>query len=1246
MQYTITPSFHSYMDTAVLPTPGEPGAGGAPSVTRVHTIIRERTLSYRFSPHFHPYATELVKRLVEKSIPGLQSIDTEYLANADGTRAALPDSTRATLAAGTHLTLSDGTALILPRPLPVTLPDGTGVRLSDGTQVTLPGSIVWTSAGAIKALKAGGTPVLVPDGSQVVIPSGTVAAGTDGSALRLAADAHATLNGALPRPVLYDDLFTAASYAPTDLVRRPYPVKDLDFGTSGAYAIYNRELFYHIPVALGLNLTANGRFEEAQRWLAYVFDPTDDGDGPPPQRFWKVRWFQESDVELIESVLMNLSTGADPQLRQDTINSIEAWKNTPFNPHVVARYRSTSYMFKAVMAYLDNLVAWGDSLFQQDTRETINEATQLYVEAANILGPRPQDVPSRGKVRPQTYAGLRADLDAFGNAMRSVETEIPFDLAPHPTDAADGDRLVGLRSLGNTLYFCVPRNDKLLSYWDVVADRLFKIHNSLNIQGIFRQLPLFAPPIDPALLARLAAAGLSIEAIVSGANQPLPLVRFAFLIQKALEICQEVKSLGGGLLAAIEKEDNEGLAILRARHERAVLDMAENTRYAQLQQTIKEREGLERSLALAIQRYAYYERLLGRRQQDIADKLPQLDDLDLASLVAEHYAQAEADASLRDIAVDIAQGGPGAVGSATLGLLGAGDITGGKLISSYESEELDRLEAAQLRQDVAAASDTLGSVLSAIPQVRVHAAPVGVGTSFETGGAELHDIFSALSSAARGKAGQLSYEASRSAKMGSYDRRQQEWTFQSNLAAGEIAQILTQRRAAQLREAIAQHELDSHRQQVKQAEEIEFFLSGERGSDWLYPINPRDTKTTNQAFYAWMRREIKGVYAQSVNLALDTARKAERAVQHELGDHDLSFIQYDYMAGKEGLLAGEKLFFDLKRMEMAYHDLNRREYELNKHVSLLQMAPHELLRLRATGRCTVSLSEELFDLEAPGHYFRRLKSVAVSIPCVTGPYSGVSCTLTLLKSSIRTSATLGDGDYARTGADDARFSDNFGSLQSIVTSTGQSDSGLFETNLHDERYLPFEGSGAVSQWQLSLPSDLRQFDYDTIADVILHLRYTAREGGDPLRNAATANLVAQIDAAQAAGTVRLFSARHDFPMDWAKFKSASLSSASPTAPLTLTLREEHYPFWSAGHVQEVRRLDLFAETEKNTVTVSDGPDGTGNKDTLVKDRSMGDLRIGKLTNVPLPAPIGPFTLNVDDNSMSDLWLTLSWGQAQ
>ena len=109
----------------------------------------------------------------------------------------------------------------------------------------------------------------------------------------------------------------------------------------------------------------------------------------------------------------------------------------------------------------------------------------------------------------------------------------------------------------------------------------------MSIQGTFRQLALFEPPIDPGMLARAAAAGLDVGAIVNGLNQPLPLVRFAFLVQKAAEIVQEVKSLGNSLLSAMEKEDGEAMALLRAKHERAVMDMVEHVKYRQLQEAIK-----------------------------------------------------------------------------------------------------------------------------------------------------------------------------------------------------------------------------------------------------------------------------------------------------------------------------------------------------------------------------------------------------------------------------------------------------------------------------------------------------------------------------------------------------------------------------------------------------------------------------------------------------------------------------------
>lgn len=1194
----IAKRFHGYLDTELIYRPGR-----IIETTEIkHFIIQEREVSYRFSSHDHDYVGELAKRLLSKSTSGLQAADTQYQ-----TRIKLSNATAARDHEGRLVQLASGET--------VNLPDGATARLGDGKIIRFAGSKVINQLDEIPITPAANT--------SVTIPIKTVVLRADGILVVLDNEAVALLMDGIPRPVLYADFFESR-YMPSDLVQAPYPVKELDFSFRGAYSIYNWELFFHVPITIAIQLSKNQRFAEAQRWFHYIFDPTDDSDGPTPERFWKVRPFQTTDVRKIEEILINLATGADPALRDETSLSIEAWKDAPFRPHVIARYRQQAYMYKTVMAYLDNLIAWGDSLFRQDTGEAIDEAMMVYVLAANILGPRPLPVPKKGNVRPQTYANMRNDLDKFGNAMRDMEADVPFDLMPFPAeDKGDNDRLATMRSLGKALYFCVPRNDKLLSYWDTVADRLFKIRNSLNIQGTFRQLALFEPPIDPAMLARAAAAGLDVSTIVNGLNQPLPLVRFQLLVQKAAELCQEVRSLGNNLLSAMEKEDGEAMTIMRAKHERVIMEMVEHVKYGQLQEAIKSREGLLKSLALAVQRYTYYERQLGKKTDEVV--IPELGELDRDSLDKMRFVMKEPDLAPRDIEVDIARD--------------LGNEDGGRKLSVREAEEIKEIEESRGDQETAANIDKGGAFVALIPDFTFNFQPFGTGSSIGSiGGGKLSTASSLLSSFWRSDADEHTYKAGKSARIGTYVRREQDWAFQSNLAAGEITQIFKQIRAAEIRQAIAEMERENHQKQIEQAREIERFLN-EEGTQ-------KTGKKTNKALYAWMKREVKGLYAQCFQFAFDVARKAERALQHELGNPELSYLEFGYLAGKEGLMAGEKLYLDIKRMEMAYYDLNQREYELTKHVSLLQVDPLALLQLRTTGRCTVKLPESLFDMDGPGHYFRRIKNVSLSIPCITGPYASVNCTLTLLKSSIRKTQVLHDGIYPREDAEDDRFNDYFGRLQSIVTSSAQNDSGLFETNLRDERYLPFENSGVISEWQLELPAnpgknDPQQFDYETISDVILHLRYNAREGGALLRKEAMKNLNEAIEAAQAAGSMRLFSLRHEFPIEWAKFKRVKIEGETKTAELTLNLREEHYPFWSKGRL--LKGVDQFARTDENSVVIADKADGTGIRATLGKEPSMGNLCAGKLTD-PLPAAIGEFTMYFINNSMEDFWIVLTWGK--
>jgi hypothetical protein len=1047
----------------------------------------------------------------------------------------------------------------------------------------------------------------------------------------------------------FNNFYTALTSTTSTKVKVNHFPKEIDLQDGGPYANYNWELLFHIPLMIAVHLSKNQRFAEAQRWFHFIFDPTcTDTSVPTPQRFWKFLAFRRADgAKQIDELLTLLSkpdaecSPAELDLKVKILSGYEAIRNKPFQPHAVARTRQIAYQYCVVMKYLDNLIAWGDSLFRQDTIESINEATQIYVLAANLLGERPQRIPSAGTVRPKTFAQLKArGLDAMGNTLVELEGKFPLNLGLPQTKPSDTSATAPLFGIGRTLYFCIPRNDKLLGYWDTVGDRLFKIRNCLNIEGVFRQLALFNPPLDPGMLVKAAAAGIDIGSVINGLNQPLSPVRTPLIIQKALELCGEVRNLGSALLSAIEKGDSERLALLRQSHEIKIQEMSQDVRFLQWKQAQEATESLLRSRASILDRYRYYQRLLGLTPDSNAapDTLP----LDRRQLTEENFDEAyNALVSQYDKSLTL-QGFPqlrlaeDSSPSILSGYSGSGKV----YLSKNEHTELNvHLPTARDARLASSVLNAVASTVTFIPDVKIHGHYWGIGVSATvTGGQKLAIAAKIVAEIAQILATWEEAQAGMTSRYASYERRADEWIQQNNLAARELMQIGRQIIGSLIAEQVAYHEYLNVKKQVEHSQEVDRFLK---------------EKFSSAELYSWMQGELSRLYYEYYRFAFDTARKAEQTMKRELMRSEVDatdYIKFNYWdGGRKGLLSGEALYLDVKRMEMAYHDNNKRELELTKHVSLLQVNPQALLQLRTTGNCTVSLPEELFDIDGPGHYLRRIKSVAVTIPCVIGSYTSVNCTLTLLRSSIRKNALLKDSNYPREGSEDERFIDSFGNLQSIVTSSGQADSGLFETNLNDERYLPFEGLGAISEWKLELPANPSkgeplQFDYDTITDVILHLRYTARDGGGLLKNGAVSHLKEQIDAARAAGSVRLFSLRHEFPTEWAKFKNVKIEGEIKTAPLTLNLRPEHYPFWSQGRLEAVKRVDFFAKTVKNVVDISTNADGTGSKDTLIKDPSFGDLRVGKLTNIPLPAPISKFTLYFNDNSMEDLWLTLVWGK--
>lgn len=119
------------------------------------------------------------------------------------------------------------------------------------------------------------------------------------------------------------------------------------------------------------------------------------------------------------------------------------------------------------------------------------------------------------------------------------------------------------------------------------------------------------------------------------------------------------------------------------------------------------------------------------------------------------------------------------------------------------------------------------------------------------------------------------------------------------------------------------------------------------------------------------------------------------------------------------------------------------------------------------------------------------------------------------------------------GAD--RFATDRIPITSIVVTTGQQDSGVFTLDLQGERYGPFEGAGVVSRWSLEFPTAMKQFDPNTISDIVMHVRYTSLEGGGfwkknlgKAADAVLAELKKQAASVKDARTVALFDLKNDY----------------------------------------------------------------------------------------------------------------------
>lgn len=512
----------------------------------------------------------------------------------------------------------------------------------------------------------------------------------------------------------------------------------------------------------------------------------------------------------------------------------------------------------------------------------------------------------------------------------------------------------------------------------------------------------------------------------------------------------------------------------------------------------------------------------------------------------------------------------------------------GLVLTNEEKSEIDYAIAAASGRVASKATEVFVATILIIPTPEVHTEPLGMGVSLKMGPKNIAEGVRAVGIGLGAVADGLEAVSVNASKKAGLIRQFQDRVLQANTAGHELEVINAQIQAQQIRVTAAEKDIELQQKQIDSANATNEFLR---------------SKYTNEALYSWQETQLRTLYYQTYTLTYDLAQKVEKSYQFERGLTETNFIQESWDASRDGLYSAEGLSLGLKRLEAAHQESRGYDYEITKHVSLRQINPRALLNLRELGKCGFSVSEKLFDMDFPGHYNRRIKSVSLSIPCVVGPYTSVNCTLQLASHKYRVSNVATDYD-----TEGQKFRSDKIPIKSVAISSGQNDSGVFELNFNDERYIPFEGAGAISDWRLELPN-LRAFDYRCITDVILHIRYTSIFGGEQLQKSAIdsyESIIADASTSEG-GLFAFFDIKNQFVNDWYRFGG--------TQSLALADLDTRLPFLTRGKNPTPTKIELFS-SGNSKFTMNIMPDHTPipflKGDDILKGMTVTSAAVGEL----------------------------------
>lgn len=812
----------------------------------------------------------------------------------------------------------------------------------------------------------------------------------------------------------------------------PYPAPMVDFVWGGANAMYNWELFFYVPMLIAEKMIAEQSYEEALLWLQLVFDPRESyssyektksfiHDLPKGARYWKfLPFFANKDADKSVLEMLGQPTAQDKLPDRSALSSlVDKWKNDPFNPHLIARYRNVAYQKYVVMKYLDVLIGWGDQEFSKDTTESVNLAIQFYVLAAELLGPKNPEAPEPEAVSPLTVRQLLSKTDDLGNAFIEYENSALV--------GRDKAKVLNVRAMDNQakrtgsiiesmFYFSVPRNDTLFSYWDTIADRLYKIRNSLNIQGVKRTLALFAPPIDPGMLVKARAMGISLDAILNSTSEKLPIYRFNVIVKLAVDMAKDACQMGRDLLAILEKQDAEQLQVFKAKCDKAVVAESKTVHEMEVKSLEAEKTRLE-------------EKKTAKQNTSKKKKA-----MHLVSTAEKKYQK------LMDKVAKI-QETVEKVRNAASATFKMPDFKFGAVTNLYGGPRFD-----------------MESI----------------------GGTKLAENLVSAAESYAARFAQRQLDAAKTKLQAELERRKKEWTLEDEVADAEVVEVEKQEVVNEIKTQQVEKKHKSIENEILRSEQVYEVLS---------------EKFTNNDLYIWLEKELGKVFKQYVKLLLDVAKMAERVYHFEIDGKITSicdFIKNDYWDNfRKGLLAPERILLDLRRLEKAYLENDVHEMEITRPISLKSLQTIEngnvtssraLDVLKESGECRFKIGLELFNADFEGFYFHRIKDVRLVVKLNNESTYYLNTKLSLTKCMV---------DICKNAEKDEDFR-SLGDKETFATSVAHKEPRVFEFSASPEKRNLFEGSGAISEWELKITGLDKKDGMYPIENVIIYLSYTAK----------------------------------------------------------------------------------------------------------------------------------------------------------